>query len=111
MEKDEFQNGFLINGQLFQPLAWISRADLPDFGCEGRPDGGPVFGAVWGERADGAHFWRVAERDILAAGLRDDVWIGLRNGEIVLASADRSAAEPTDAQAVWAILETDGVKP
>lgn len=108
MEKEVFAKGFTVEGRHILPLAYLNRVDLPDFGCEGRPDHGPLFGAVWGERADGKHFWRVEERKILEAGLRDDVWLGTAGGSTVLVPADRSRAVAVNPGLVDVILHTDG---
>ena len=80
---------FLVDGQEFQPLVWLERVDLPDFGCEGRPEEGEPQGAVWGQRSDGKHFWRIGEAALLTSGFCDDLWIGWRDGQLVLVPAGR----------------------
>jgi len=110
MDVSVFQAGFPVDGKLFRPLAYLRRVDPPDFGCEGRPDAGQAFGAVWGERADGPHFWRVPEAELLRSGLRDDVWLGALDGEAALVPADRSHAETGVPPALLDLLRTDGVR-
>ena len=77
---------FFAGGRGFQPLVYLERVDLPEFGCEGRPETGEAAGAVWGSRPDGRHLWRIGEAALLASGFCDDLWIGWQDGALVLVS-------------------------
>lgn len=95
---------------MFVPLAYLDRVDLPEFGCEGRPETGRVYGAVWGRRADGARLWRIEETALLLSGFCDDMWVGLVDGRPALAPSGRSEWRPAaQGAALRAVLQEPGL--
>lgn len=102
---------FLVDGRCFEPFVYLDRVDLPDFGCEGRPDSQPAFGAIWGRRPDGTHFWRVTEAALLESGFTDDQWLGVRNGKMILVAAQSLQWQTARrGEALEAVLHTNGVE-
>ena len=101
---------FPVDGCPFTPAVYLDRVDLPDFGCEGRPDGEAALGAVWGRRPDGSHFWRVPEWELLSGGFADDQWLGQRAGEWVLVSQDGRWKPVRTPEALEQLLHTQGIE-
>lgn len=90
-EKDKsfFDRAFLPESE-FIPLIYLSRVDEPEFGCEGRPDGTPVYGTAYGETPEGRQTWKVEECLLWSTGLDDDVWIGQMDQNYVILKRDKS---------------------
>ena len=57
MEREKMAEGFAkgirLPGGLFRPLYYLTRVDEPEFGCEGRPEGGRICGRAYGFDAGG----------------------------------------------------------
>ena len=101
---------FPVDGSLFTPAVYLDRVDLPDFGCEGRPDGDAALGAVWGQRPDGFYFWRVPEWELLSGGFADDQWLGERAGEWVLVTLSGQWKPVHAGEALEQFLHTSGIE-
>lgn len=67
------------------------------------------MGAVWGERPDGPHFWRIAEEALLACGFSDDQWIGWRDGSFAAVSAVSERWRAVEGKAVDTVLYDGGL--
>ena len=57
MDEQQIKTGFsegisLPEGQ-FTPIYYLSRVDEPEFGCEGRPEQGKIFGRAYGYDKNG----------------------------------------------------------
>ncbi len=87
MTEEEIQKrlsqGFLLEGKLFHPLVYLRRVDEPEFGCEGRPEEGPVCGTIWGYDRSGGKTWQIPDWIMEITGLDDRMWIGLLEGQLV----------------------------
>ena len=98
MTEEEIQTaletGFPLEGEPFRPLVYLRRVDEPEFGCEGRPEEGPVYGTIWGWDQSGAKTWQVPDWMIITAGLDDRMWIGLRAGQLVCCRAGKPGWKP-----------------
>lgn len=102
---------FEVDGALFTPLAYVERMDLPDFGCEGRPEEEEPLGALWVVRPEGCRFLRVGERALLASDFQDDLWIGIQNGQMVLVPKERGKCRPAvPGEALEAALHQPGLE-
>lgn len=87
-----FSRGIDLPGGKFWPLYYLNRVDEPEFGCEGRPEGGRIFGRAYGVDAQGPRQWDVEESALWRAGLDDGMWVGTwQQGYATLASG---TAEP-----------------
>ena len=71
-----FQKGIALPEGTFWPVCYLSRVDEPEFGCEGRPEGGPIFGLAYGFDAQGPRRWEIEEADLWRSGLDDNMWVG-----------------------------------
>ena len=84
MDEQQIKIGFsegisLPEGQ-FTPIYYLSRVDEPEFGCEGRPEQGKIFGRAYGYDKNGPHQWEIEETALWRAGLDDNMWVGRLNG-------------------------------
>ena len=82
--REAFQNGICLPGGIFWPLYYLSRVDEPEFGCEGRPEGGPIFGLAYGFDTQGPRRWEIGEVDLWTSGLDDNMWVGRWQGGYAL---------------------------
>ena len=84
------EQGISLKEGEFAPLIYLSRVDEPEFGCEGRPDGGVVCGTAYGVTPEGDRVWPVEEQLLWRAGLDDGMWVGRwRGGYAMLSAAGR----------------------
>lgn len=102
MEREEMAEGFAkgirLPGGLFRPLYYLTRVDEPEFGCEGRPEGGRICGRAYGFDAGGPRQWDIGEVELWRSGLDDDMWVGRwQGGYATLASGKEQpcSLEPT----------------
>lgn len=97
MTREEIQQAFtqgiaLPEGK-FMPLIYLRRVDEPEFGCEGRPDGGVICGTVYGVTPETERVWQVEEQLLWRTGLDDGMWVGRwRGGYALLSAAGRVRA-------------------
>jgi hypothetical protein len=93
---------FCIKETRIQPLAYLVRVDEPEFGCEGRPDGQPVYGTVVLRDAQGERTVPIEETCLMRSRLDDKMTIGLADDRLVLVSRTRTEFAPlTDDERMW----------
>ena len=46
--KNAFSEGISLPEGQFTPIYYLRRVDEPEFGCEGRPEQGKIFGRAYG---------------------------------------------------------------
>ena len=78
--KHAFSEGIALPEGQFAPIYYLRRVDEPEFGCEGRPEQGKIFGRAYGYDRSGARQWEIEETALWSAGLDDDMWVGRLNG-------------------------------
>lgn len=83
-----FAQGITLPEGEFAPLIYLHRVDEPEFGCEGRPDGGVICGTAYGVTPEGEQVWQVEERLLWRAGLDDGMWVGRWQGGYALLSSN-----------------------
>ena len=94
-----------INGSIFRPKLRLLYVEEPDFGCEGAPEDGAVYGSVVLEDKNGQRKVKIEESLLLASRLDDGMWIGTLSGHMVLVGRDRQTVyQLGDAETAW--LET-----
>ncbi len=94
-----------INGSIFRPKLRLIYVEEPDFGCEGVPEGGAVYGSIVLEDKTGQRKVRIEQSLLFASRLDDGMWIGTLAGHMVLVGRDRQTVyELNDAENAW--LET-----
>ena len=74
--KTAFSEGISLPEGQFTPIYYLSRVDEPEFGCEGRPEQGKIYGYD----KNGPHQWEIEETALWGAGLDDDMWVGRLSG-------------------------------
>ena len=82
-----FSAGIALPEGRFAPLYYLSRVDEPEFGCEGRPEQGKIYGHAYGFDAGGARQWEIEETALWCLGLDDGMWVGRWQGGYALLSA------------------------
>lgn len=70
------ENGFKINRQQFYPEVFLYQVNEPDFGCEGRMEGKPVYAELYGYTLKGTVKWLLNERTLQECELFDQMWVG-----------------------------------
>ena len=75
---------FDLNGSVFRPLAKLLYVEEPDFGCEGVPEDGVVYGSIVLEDKNGQRTVKIEEQQLFASRLDDGMWIGKLAGKTVL---------------------------
>lgn len=85
---------FGVEGREIQPVGYLIRVDEPEFGCEGRPDGQPVYGTVLLCDAQGERTVPIEETVLMRSRLDDKMTIGLLDGTLVLVSRTRTTYVP-----------------
>lgn len=90
MEREKLAEGFArgipLPGGTFYPFYYLARVDEPEFGCEGRPEEGPILGRAYGYDAQGPRQWDIGEVDLWRGRLDDQMWVGhWQGGYAVLA--------------------------
>lgn len=75
-----FDRGLNLPEGRFQPLYYLSRVDEPEFGCEGRPEAGPILGRAYGFDPQGPRQWDIGEVDLWRSGLDDGMRVGRWQG-------------------------------
>ena len=78
--KTAFSEGISLQEGQFTPIYYLSRVDEPEFGCEGRPEQGKIFGRAYGYDKNGTHQWENEETSLLWLCLDDDMWVGRLSG-------------------------------
>lgn len=91
-----FQDGIALPEGTFWPLCYLSRVDEPEFGCEGRPEGGPIFGLAYGFDAQGPRRWQIREADLWVSGLDDNMWVGCWQGDYAILPAGSHHPKPLE---------------
>lgn len=94
--KAAFQQGIALQSGWFQPLIYLYRVDEPEFGCEGRPDGGAICGVAYGITLEGERKWQVEERLLWSTGLDDGMWVGKFGDSYALLTAGRQLKPLTE---------------
>ncbi len=87
--KAAFRLGIALQLGRFQPLIYLYRVDEPEFGCEGRPDGGAICGVAYGITPEGEQKWQVEERLLWSTGLDDGMWVGQMGDNYALLTAGK----------------------
>ena len=72
--------GFTAAGRKFTPKVFILMVDEPDFGCEGRPEGGKVFAELYGYDKTGERKWLLEDKYLISSGVDDKMWLGTLEG-------------------------------
>ena len=85
------QTPIMVNRTEIRPLCYLIRVDEPEFGCEGRPDGEPVYGTVLLCDAHGERTVRIAETVHLRPRLDDKMILGETDGQLVLIPRTQTA--------------------
>ncbi|MCD8356252.1 MAG: hypothetical protein LUE11_06740 [Clostridia bacterium] len=99
---------FDINGSVFRPLVKLLYVEEPDFGCEGVPEEGAVYGSIVLEDKNGQRTAKIEEKQLFASRLNDGMWVGKLAGRIVLLGKDKTTVyQPNTAEQSW--LETIGL--
>lgn len=75
---------FDLNGSVVRPLAKILYVEEPDFGCEGVPETGDVFGSIVLEDKRGQRTVKILEEQLFASRFDDGMWIGKLAGKMIL---------------------------
>ena len=65
------ENGFVVNGQRLQPLAFIMRVDEP----EKSDTNSVVFAKVHALTMKGRKVWIMGEKDLEVSGIYDNTWV------------------------------------
>lgn len=88
----------------FMPLYYLNRVDEPEFGCEGRPEQGKIYGRAYGFDRSGARQWEIEEAALWRLRLDDGMWVGRWNGGYGLLDAKGNvrALSEADFTAVFA---------
>ena len=82
--QDERLQAFAVDGVEFVPQYYLLMVEEPDFGCEGCPEGEAVCGTVRLLDHVGERTVPIAETALFASRLDDKMWIGRRDGELIL---------------------------
>lgn len=90
--EETFARGIDLPGGRFWPLYYLTRVDEPEFGCEGRPEAGPILGRAYGFDARGPRQWDIREADLWRSRLDDRMWVGRWQGDYAVLTRD--ATEP-----------------
>jgi hypothetical protein len=94
--------GFTVAGKKFQPQAFILMVDEPDFGCEGRPEGAPVYAEIYGYDKTGERKWLLEERYLASSCFDDKMWLGTLQGvEGTVAVSDKDGSWQVIADGPW----------
>ena len=89
---------FDVNGSIFRPKGRLLYIEEPDFGCEGAPEKGPVYGSVVLEDKTGQRTVKI-EESILFSG---QMWYGMLGGTTVFVGRDRQTVyQPNEAELMW----------
>ena len=73
---EAFRDGIPLPDGVFEPLFWLERVDDPEFGCEGRPEEGPIYGNAYGFDRNGRNRWKIEELALILGGFDDCMWVG-----------------------------------
>lgn len=97
------QTPIWVNGTEIRPLCYLIRVDEPEFGCEGRPDGEPVYGSVLLCDVHGERTVPIEETVLMRSRLDDKMILGEADGQLVLVPRTRTAYYPcsTEERAWW----------
>lgn len=93
---------FDVNGSIFRPRARLLYIEEPDFGCEGAPEEGPIYGSVVVEDKNGQHTVKVEDRLLFGGQMKDGMWVGLLAGKTVMVARDKETVyQPNEDEQVW----------
>ncbi|SER96803.1 hypothetical protein [Lachnobacterium bovis] len=70
------EKGIELSAGHFQPEAYINFVKEPDFGCEGRPEGKPIFAELEVYTIKGPKTLLAALQTLDETGLYDQMWVG-----------------------------------
>ena len=70
--------GFETAGGHYSPVLYLRRVDEPEFGCEGRPEEGPIYGTIYGVSREGPFRMELEDWMILLSGMDDNMFIGVQ---------------------------------
>lgn len=93
---------FDLNGSVFRPLVKLLYVEEPDFGCEGAPEHGAIYGSVVLEDKNGQHTVKIEEKQLAACRFDDGMWIGKLAGKIVMLDKRKQHIyQPNEAEQQW----------
>lgn len=93
---------FDVNGSIFRPRVRLLYVEEPEFGCEGAPEDGAVYGGVVVEDREGQRTVKIEQGLLLSSRLDDGMWFGSLAGKLVLVERDRETVyQPGEAELAW----------
>lgn len=93
---------FDINGAVFRPKLRLIYVEEPEFGCEGAPDEGKIYGNIVLEDKTGQKKVKIEESQLYSSRLNDGMWIGKLAGHTVLIGRDKATVyRLNDAEEAW----------
>ena len=91
-----------VNGSIFRPKGRLLYIEEPDFGCEGAPEKGPVYGSVVLEDKTGQRTVKIEESILFSGHMNDGMWYGMLGGTTVFVGRDRQTVyQPNEAELMW----------
>lgn len=93
---------FDVNGSIFRPKGRLLYVEEPDFGCEGAPEDGPVYGSVVVEDKNGQRTVKIEESILFSGQMNDGMWYGMLGRTLVLVGRDKATVhQPNEAELAW----------
>lgn len=93
---------FDVNGSIFRPQGRLLYVEEPDFGCEGVPENGPVYGSIVVEDKNGQRTVKIEQSVLFSGQMNDGMWYGTLGRAIVLVGRDKQTVyQPNEAELLW----------
>ncbi len=93
---------FDVNGSIFRPRVRLLYVEEADFGCEGAPEGEPIYGSVVVEDKEGQRTVKIEQEILFSSRMSDGMWFGTLAGKHVLVGRDRQTVyQPNEAELAW----------